>query len=200
MLFALLAVTVVSAVGVASASAHVWEVKEGAVWKVANVAEKSGTTETPAGKGLLLKSSLGNELECEGTGTGSVGSAGNAEVDLTSTITVGTCVNIKSCTNPKAKAVDLEWASKLLVSELRDELLATNKGNPGWESECGGAKLTCTAPKGTAAVRNNTTNNTVEIEFDNKTENATCGLGVTGTVRGVIIVNWPTGTEGVRVT
>jgi len=158
---------------------------------------------------LTLTSSTGTELECPES-TEAVGKdegfIGPSSADEITKITdsagkaVVKCKIVKAgspaCSAPAtATAVHLPWITKLILvgTEIRDEIVSGTGGAPGYETKCGnGLSLTCTGATSTA-VTNNTVTGNVELTFEAKSAATSCGLGITGKVKGTDTILHPAG-------
>lgn len=141
--------------------------------------------------GLVFEDSgTGVSVKCEIAGEGGVGSGSADEV---TSISASKCATVKgSCGSPKAKAVNLPWATELYekpeeteVVEVRDRISNAAK-NPGWEVECTvlGIKVkdVCT---GEDNVEVENVSGGVDSIFDSRAPKANCSVGGAGT--GVVL-------------
>lgn len=169
-----------------------WETK--AVTETVEVTS-SGTLELEDSETIAGASSV----ECSGTNLGTIGAGGT---DSTTRITATKCkfVKLGGCeesTEPKAEARNLPWATKLEETgeEVRDRITSLIAGKlPGWAVTCKtifGTKTDVCTGLNSAKVRANRAAGSVEGEFDEKSEAASCteGKEKSGHVRRTVITS-----------
>jgi hypothetical protein len=188
-------------------------VKETGPWKNSECSEKGPPNEyktkeitetisvASSSKGLELSDTKAtggiSTIKCEGTDKGWIGangSGGVSEITATGcTVTAGAC---KKGSEAKAVAIDLPWNTSLeerAGGEVRGVVTAGGKG-PGYRVECKVAGIfevedECVGTTSTKET-NNFSANTVESEFEAKSEKGNCTNGGTGSgeVKGIDVI------------
>ena len=217
---ALVAVLVMSALAVGSASAtvlpHEWLINGkllGSPVKIHSKGTLTLTDHTPP---------LGGETQvtCTGFDDGFVGPHAldlvlGITLELLGTVKKITCSFVagknggcEASTAPTAEAVNLPWHTELYLrgAEVRDMIVSDGAGNPGWAVTCktifGPMTDTCTAALGSTLVKNVAGGVSAEFEkVSNEVNPATCKLGTeagragAGLVNGSVLNESPSSTE-----
>jgi hypothetical protein len=140
------------------------------------------------------------DLLCNFTDEGTVG-AGARGVTVTVTVTATCSLMSGECGSPVVKAIDLPWGTELVLngSEIRNNIKAEGKGEPGYEITCntilGLVKDVCKTEKGSERfVVNNASG--VELESDGLTAPSNCSVGgvESGLIEGPHLILTLTGT------
>jgi hypothetical protein len=138
---------------------------------------------------------------CSGLSLGEVLSA--VDIDVTTIYALGTSdpetlgsaaipctAQTGICSEPVAKAINLDWLAELmLVGTVPEVLLTPETGmnGPGWSIECSKiAEDSCTSPEALVEVKNET-NGTVDAFFNEETGTCTRGGAGSALVEGLII-------------
>ncbi|MGN6275684.1 MAG: hypothetical protein ACTHNP_07115 [Solirubrobacterales bacterium] len=131
------------------------------------------------------------KLECQATGTGSVGTNAAGAVQ---TFALSGCVGIKNCSLARAEAVHLSWNTELTAVEttVHNKAVSGSGGAPGFTIECSWGRETCTGTIGSTTT--NTESGVTETIDPNEKLSCSLGGSGSGTLEGSLKV---TNAEGV---